>query len=247
MSYRAWLAVATLPQLAACALPVREAGPSGPAGAPDLATNRPACIAEWVPRRLPGKSETLYALDRGTGVVEARASGSSSLVRRPMRVEPAQLGSLVFSWKASTLIPGATLKRAEVADSVARVVLAFDGDHGQLSGINQALFELASVVGGERPPYATLNYVWDGEAAVGEVIVNQRIDRVRSIVVESGPGRLGGWLDYRRDIAADFIAAYGEPPGPLIAVGLMTDADNTGGEAVAWYGPVCLHPAPAKP
>jgi hypothetical protein len=38
----------------------------------------------------------------------------------------------------------------------------------------------------------------------------------------------------------DFRRAFGESPGPLIALAYMTDADNTAGRAEACYGPVVL-------
>jgi hypothetical protein len=102
------------------------------------------------------------------------------------------------------------------------------------------LSELAQTLTGEPMPYATLMYVWCNTRAPGSVIINPRTDRIRKLVVESGAGRLNQWLDYRRDIAADFEAAFGEPPGALLGVGIMTDTDNTRSETQAWYGPVTL-------
>ena len=64
-------------------------------------------------------------------------------------------------------------------------------------------------------------------------------------MVESGPGRLDRWLDYERDIRADFEQAFGEAPGALVGIGIMTDTDNTRSTTQAWYGPVRLLPAGA--
>lgn len=205
------------------------------------------CVPRWRPQRLPGKIETRYTLEAGNRSVRAQAAASASLLRHALRVEPAELGALAFSWKVPALTPGADVRQRHTEDAAARLVLAFEGDAARLSARNQALFELAAAVTGERPPFATLMYVWDASAPVGEVITNPRTDRIRKIVLESGSAHLNQWRSYRRDIAADFQAAYGEPPGALVAVALMTDADNTGGEALAWYGPVCLEPAPRAP
>ena len=49
------------------------------------------------------------------------------------------------------------------------------------------------------------------------------------------------WRDHRRDLVADFRRAFGEDPGPLQAIAVMTDTDNTGSQAEAWYGPITLH------
>ena len=50
-----------------------------------------------------------------------------------------------------------------------------------------------------------------------------RSDRIRKLVVESGSARLDQWLDYERDIRADFERVFGEPPGALVGVAIMTD------------------------
>jgi len=49
---------------------------------------------------------------------------------------------------------------------------------------------------------------------------------------------VGTWLSYTRDIRADFEKAFGEAPGALLGMGLMTDTDNTRSTTRAWYGRV---------
>jgi hypothetical protein len=46
--------------------------------------------------------------------------------------------------------------------------------------------------------------------------------------------------NYRRNLFSDFQRAFGEPPGRLIGMALMTDTDNTGAATEAWYGDVVL-------
>jgi Protein of unknown function (DUF3047) len=82
--------------------------------------------------------------------------------------------------------------------------------------------------------------VWDNRAGTESVILGPRTDRVRKIVIESGASRVGQWLHYERDLRADFQRAFGEEPGPLIGVALMTDADNTASSASGQYGEVRL-------
>jgi hypothetical protein len=72
------------------------------------------------------------------------------------------------------------------------------------------------------------------------VIVNPRTDRIRKLAVESGPGRVGQWLSYQRNIRADFEKAFGEAPGALLGLAIMTDTDNTRSATRAWYGQIRL-------
>jgi hypothetical protein len=49
-------------------------------------------------------------------------------------------------------------------------------------------------------------------------------------------------ISYQRNIKADFEKAFGEAPGALIGIAIMTDTDNTRSHAQAWYGPISLLP-----
>ena len=81
-------------------------------------------------------------------------------------------------------------------------------------------------------------YVWCNRRVAGTVIPSPRTGRIRKLVVESGSTRLNQWLDYERDIRADYQRAFGEAPGALVGMAIMTDSDNTHSRARAWYGPV---------
>ena len=227
--------------LAGCAsVPPAPSVPS-PAHAPDM--------SEWLDYALPGKRSTRYTplVMEGVRVVHARSDSAASLFRRKVRVEPGDLGRVRFSWRVEQLIAAADLHDRDAADSPVRVILAFEGDPARLSLRNRMAFELAHAVAGETPPYATIMYVWDNMAPLESVISGGRSDRVRKIVLESGAGHLGRWRHHERDIAADYRKAFGEEPGPLISVGLRTDADNTRSAAEAWYGEVRLEGADGRP
>jgi hypothetical protein len=150
------------------------------------------------------------------------------------------LGKLGFSWKVPMMISGADMTQRDSDDSPVRVLLAFEGDRSRFSAKNAMLSELALALTGEPLPYATLMYVWGTHSAPESVVINPRTDRIRKLVLESGPARLGRWLDYERDIRADYEKAFGEAPGALVGIAIMTDSDNTRQKAKAWYGPVSL-------
>jgi hypothetical protein len=163
------------------------------------------------------------------------------MLRQPLRVEPHQLGHLEFSWHVPALIVGADVGQRQTDDAPARLMLAFEGDRSTFSAKNAMLSELAHAISGEPLPYATLVYVWCNTRPVGTVVPNHRTDRIRKLVVASGPQQLNQWLHFRRDVRADFELAFGEAPGALLTIGLMTDSDNTRSSALAWYGGVALN------
>lgn len=160
--------------------------------------------------------------------------------RRQMQVPAENLGQVRWAWRVDRLNPEASVADVDLEDAVARVIFAFDGDRSRLSARNRAMFDMAQALTGEAPPFATLMYVWETRKTVGSVVLNPRSDRIRKLVVDSGPEHLGTWRVHQRDLVADYERAFGEKPGPLVAIGKMTDADNTRSNAEAWYGPIEL-------
>ena len=200
--------------------------------------------AVWEHFKLPGKkpSRFEYVREDGRAAIEASARSSASMLRQTVRIEPATLGTIRFSWKLPDLIDYADMSLREFDDSPVRVVLAFDGDRARFSAKNAMLSELAHVLSGEPLPYATLMYVWCNVCAPESIIVNPHTDRIRKLPLESGPAKLNRWMNYERNVREDFVKAFGEEPGVLTSISIMTDTDNTKSVARAWYGPIALMP-----
>jgi Protein of unknown function (DUF3047) len=62
------------------------------------------------------------------------------------------------------------------------------------------------------------------------------------IVASSAAAGVGKWQVLSRNALEDFRRAFGEEPGMLTDVGVLTDTDNTGGTADAWYGDIRFNP-----
>jgi len=204
-------------------------------------------LPAWQHFKLPGKEASSFSYTRmdGRDAMAVLAVSSASMLRQVVRIEPEQLDSVRFSWKVPELIAGADMALREADDSPVRIVLAFEGDRSRLSPKNAMLSELSRALTGEEMPYATLMYVWCNKREPGSVIINPRTDRIRKLVVQTGPEKLNQWLDYKRNIREDYERAFGEAPGPLVGIGIMTDSDNMRSTARAWYGPVRLTAAAA--
>lgn len=235
------LVAISLLALAGCAI-----GPTSNVSRADTPWDKASVLAApiggapaWQHRSFPGKAPNQFsylALD-GRPAMAVQSTAAVSVFRKVVQIEPEHLTTLQFSWRKSGLIAGADMALRDKDDAL-RIVLAFDGDRSRLSAKDQIMSELALTLTGEEMPYATLMYVWCNQREVGTVVSNPRTDRIRKLVLESGRAGLGRWLDYERDIRADYRQVFGEEPGRLIAVGLMTDTDNTRSSALTWYGPL---------
>ena len=119
-------------------------------------------------------------------------------------------------------------------------IIAGYGDPERLDFDQRAKLRLVKAITGDALPFAILMYVWANEVPVGTVLPSPHFDRIRLIVVEQGEAHLGQWREYRRDIVADYRRAFGEEPGDIVSVGVLTDADNTRHVAHAYYGDITL-------
>ena len=103
---------------------------------------------------------------------------------------------------------------------------------------DRMFFDQVKAFTGQQLPYATLMYIWENRAAKGTVIANRYSSRIKMVVAESGREKLGAWQEQTHDIYEDFRRAFGEEPGRITAIGIMTDTDNTGENVHAYYGDI---------
>lgn len=227
-----------------------EAGDDGDAARPPLLASLPRFSAASLQNRLPvgwqpwminrNKTPTRYTLaevDQRV-VVHAQADSSASGLYVPLRDRDA--GMLRWTWKTHGIIRNADNGQGHREDSPLRLFVAFDGDKGSLSLKDQLMYEMARLTTGREMPYATLMYIWGGKRPEGSVLSNPHTDRVRMIVVDSGTKHANEWRCHERDLRADYRKAFGTDPGRVIAIGIMTDTDNTRSKAESWYGDIAL-------
>ncbi len=182
---------------------------------------------------------TTYQLvkDEGAVVVKAESKASASGLLREIEVDPRAYPILEWRWKVKDLLPGSDATRKEGDDYPARIYVTFRYDPEKVGFLERLKYRAARTVSGEYPPLAAINYIWGG-AERGAAVPSPYTGRARMIVVEAGPEKLGRWVKEERNILEDYRKAFGEEPPPISGVAIMTDTDNTGGSAVAWYGDI---------
>lgn len=219
-------------------------GRSAPGGDPSTRAADALLPDGWLPWTIhASKKPTRYRLETRDGrtVLRADADSSASGLITRLSIDPLRHPRLSWRWMIDSLVEGADNTDRHAEDAPVRVVLGFDGDKSTLPLKDQMFFEQVKLLTGRDMPYATLMYIWENKKPVGTVIRNPNTDRVRKIVVASGPVGVRRWLEFRRDIVDDFTLAYGKPPpGRLVAVAILTDTDNTRQRVTAWYGDIEL-------
>jgi hypothetical protein len=199
----------------------------------------PALGAGWQPALLPGQTmpATRYSAEmvgeRAALRLQAQASYGNLLHALPGVAAPSRLQ---WAWRVAQPNPGTELRSKAGDDVAAKVCLSFDLPLAQVPFGERTLLRLARSRTGQNLPAATLCWVWGGPEAVGSLIDNAFSRRVRYLVLRRAADATGAWFEESRDIAADFLRAFGDETQtlpPLTAVLVGADADNTGGSSVA--------------
>jgi hypothetical protein len=183
---------------------------------------------------------TIYRLvrDDQTVVVKAVAEASASGLTRKIKIDPREYPVVQWRWKVTNILKKGDVSRKEGDDYPARIYITFEYDAAKLGFFDKIKYEAAHLLYGEYPPLAAINYIWANKAPQGTMVPNPYTDRVMMIVVESGEPRLNEWIIEERNLYEDYKRAFKEEPPLISGVAIMTDADNTGESATAYYGDI---------
>jgi hypothetical protein len=198
-------------------------------------------VTGWQPMTFDKiESHTRYILvdDGGSTVLRADSRASASGWVRKVDVDPTTDPILSWKWKANRVMDKGDVTRKSGDDYPVRIYVTFAEAPGDLTFFQRTRQAAIRMVYGQSPPAAALTYVWASRAPVGSIHPNPYTDRVRMIVVDSGPAFLNQWRMHRRNIVEDFRKAFGTEPPRISGVAVMTDTDNTGESVTAWYGDV---------
>jgi len=173
---------------------------------------------------------TVYSLlkDGDTVVVKAVSDASASGLIREIEIDPKEYPVVQWRWKATNILKKGDVHRKEGDDYPARLYITFKYDASKM----------VKLLYGEYPPLRAINYIWESHTPKGTFVPNPYTDRVMMIVVESGADRLNQWVNEERNVYGDYKQAFGEEPPKISGVAIMTDTDNTGESATAYYGDI---------
>lgn len=215
-------------------------------GAFSAATPSVLLPAPWQPlhfKNIPRHTRYELVSRDGVTVLEAQAENSASGVARPLDIDPKKYPILRWRWNVANLIEKSDPTQKSGDDYPARLYITFRRDPSGAGALDRAWSALGRALYGVEPPFAGINYIWERALPKGSVVPNAYTDRVRMIVLESGPDQVGRWVAEERNVYEDYRRAFGAEPPMISGLALMTDSDNTGASATAWYGDISFHRA----
>ena len=183
---------------------------------------------------------TTYSLvkDGNEVVLRAVAESSASGLVREIKIDPKEYPVVQWRWKVTNILKKGDVRRKEGDDYPARIYVTFEYDSRKLGFFEKAKYEAIRLLYGQYPPTGAINYIWESKVQKGTAVPNPYTDRVIMIVVESGESKLNQWVTEERNLYEDYKKAFGQEPPMISGVAIMTDTDNTGESATAYYGDI---------
>ncbi|MCR4295708.1 MAG: DUF3047 domain-containing protein [Elusimicrobia bacterium] len=197
--------------------------------------------AGWEPLDFPKiPARTSYEWSAASAAVHAVAAKSASGLIYRHQGPVAEAPVLRWRWKIAGTLPKGDARRKAGDDYAARVYITFKYEPARVGLATRLKYAAAKALRGEHPPHNAIAYVWANKLAAGEDAPNPYTSRVMMVAVRSGDDAAGEWRSEERDVLADYRRLFGAEPPPYAGIALMTDADDTGGSAEAWYANVTL-------
>ncbi len=183
-------------------------------------------LVGWKSESFKGHTEyRLVRMDNKT-VIEASSHASASGMIKKLDFNPERYRYLRWAWKIEHTIPDGDGRTKAGDDYAARIYVVFPG---------RFFWQTTSI-----------NYIWANRIKKGASLSNAYTSSVKMVAVESGNEKAGRWIIEERDIFADYQRLFGSKPGRVGAIAFMTDTDNTGDTAKAWYGDISLFTNPVS-
>lgn len=187
-------------------------------------------------------SRTLYVVEKegDNYFVKAKSHAAASAIYKEMDVDPKVFNTIRWRWRVENIIKKGDETKKAGDDYAARIYVAFKYDYEHASFLEAAKFGAIKLIYGKYPPQAIINYIWANRLPKGGAIDNAFTDTVKMIAVESGDKEIGRWIAEERNLYEDYKMLFHEEPPHIEGIAIMTDTDNTGESAVAYYDDIVL-------
>lgn len=174
-----------------------------------------------------------------TTVVHAFADKSASFLIRqvPAGFDADATPLLAWCWRVEESVPTGDGKEKSTDDFPARVWVGFETDWSQEGYFARREAAKARERYGFDPPGYWIHYVWAGTGRDrGESFDEPySTDRFKCMALRTGDDPLNQWFPEKRDPRADFEKLFGRKAPRITAIAIMTDTDDTAGQARASF------------
>jgi len=171
-------------------------------------------------RRFEGQTQYRVVELDGQRVLSATADGTASGLIFPTRFDPSEWPLLEWRWRIDKVLEKGDAGVKHGDDYAARVYVIFP----------------------HWLPIRTrsINYIWANRLPRDTAQANTFTANAMMLALQSGGDSTGEWVTERRNLVEDYRRLFGQDPPDEALVAVMTDTDQTGEFAQAWYDGIRL-------
>lgn len=161
-------------------------------------------------------TEQTESADLDRFVLSAKAHGQASALYHETTVDLTQTPYLQWRWRVDRKLTITDAHQKDQDDYPARIYVV----------IKEGIFPWQ---------IRSLNYVWASHQPNEKFWSNPYTGRAVMIPLRNGTDSLRQWVSEKVNLAEDYQRVFGRTITEIHGIAIMTDADNTGGEAHAYY------------
>jgi hypothetical protein len=174
----------------------------------------------WELSTFHGKADLSYVRDGEIKAVELRSDNASFGLQRKVPIDPENYPIVSWKWKAELLPERGDFRFGDRNDQAIQLYVAFSATRA-------------------------IGYIWDTnapEGSEGDLAHELPLMKVKNIVLRSGSGELGSWVEERRDLRADYERLFGEslPKEKEIGLRIWINTQHTKARAASALGELRL-------
>lgn len=173
---------------------------------------------QWQSKEFKGQTRYVITDQEGERVLSAQSDGAASALVFNKEYSLSDYPVLSWRWKVKNILDKGDARIKGGDDYAARLYVVFP----------HWFF----------PMTRSVNYIWANKLPKGSTLPSLYAANSVMVAVQSGPENIGRWVTERRNVREDFRRIFGEEPPAVGAIVIMTDTDNTGETALAWYDDV---------
>ena len=173
---------------------------------------------KWEGKSFVGETRYSITTEDNIRCIKAVSNGTASALIYKIKYDPRVYPVISWRWKVSNILKKGNALKKEGDNYPARVYVIFPS----------LLFWKTKAI----------NYLWASTLPEGKAVPNPFTANAKMIAVQSGKKNVGKWITEERNVFEDYKKLFGEEPPKVGGIAIMTDTDNTGESATAWYGPI---------
>jgi len=169
----------------------------------------------WQMKEFKGQTQYSVVTLEGEKVLLAQSDATASALVFEQKYDLRDFPILSWRWKINNIHPKGNSQTKAGDDYAARIYVVFPHWF--------------------TPMTRSINYIWANKLPKGSHTPSPYTANSVMLATQSGPENSGHWITERRNVWEDYREIFGEDPPTVGAIAIMTDSDDTGGSAIAWY------------